>query len=64
MEAVRCTQCGETRWTLFGASLEDMLHAPCETCGGSVEIERRHPGQGPEDLESERRASEPPAARG
>jgi hypothetical protein len=55
MEAVRCTQCGETRWSLFPGSLANALDAPCELCGGETVIERRRPGFGPDQLDVERR---------
>jgi hypothetical protein len=55
MEAVRCTECGETRWSLFPGSLAHALEAPCELCGGETVIERRRPGFGPERLDVERR---------
>ena len=55
MEAVRCTQCGETRWSLFPGSLAQSLQTPCELCGGETVIERRRPGAGPDRLVYERR---------
>ena len=55
MEAVRCTQCGETRWSLFPGSLAHALEAPCELCGGETVVERRRPGARPADLDIERR---------
>jgi hypothetical protein len=55
MEAVRCTQCGETRWSLLSGSLRHALEAPCALCGGKMVIERRRPGAGPETLDVERR---------
>jgi hypothetical protein len=55
MEAVRCTQCGETRWSLLSGSLTHALEAPCELCGGEMVVERRRPGAGPETLDVERR---------
>ena len=55
MEAVRCTQCGETRWSLFPGSLAHALEAPCELCGGATVLERRRPGAGPDQLDVERR---------
>jgi hypothetical protein len=58
MEAVRCTECGETRWSLFPHSLAQSLHAPCELCGGEMVIERRRPGAGPQRLVVERRRAE------
>jgi hypothetical protein len=58
MEAVRCKQCGETRWSLFPGSLAHALEAPCELCGGETVLERRRPGAGPDQLEVERRRAE------
>jgi hypothetical protein len=55
MEAVRCKQCGETRWSLFPGSLAHALEAPCELCGGETVLERRRPGAGPDQLDVERR---------
>jgi hypothetical protein len=55
MEAVRCTECGETRWSLLPGSLTHALEAPCELCGGETVIERRRPGAGPDTLDVERR---------
>jgi hypothetical protein len=44
MEAVRCLQCGETRWSFLSGTLERLLGQPCESCGGRVVRERRRPG--------------------
>jgi hypothetical protein len=55
MEAVRCTECGETRWSLFPGSFAHSLVEPCELCGGEMVIERRRPGAGPDRLMVERR---------
>jgi hypothetical protein len=44
VDAVRCLECGETRWTLFGETLEHMLEQPCQVCGGKTVVERRRPG--------------------
>ena len=62
LQAVRCTQCGETRWSLF-SSVEQALDRPCEMCGGETQRERRRPGSGPRrlPLERERRAAGPGA---
>jgi hypothetical protein len=46
VDAVRCLECGATRWTMFGASLENLLDEPCEVCGGETVVERRRPGTG------------------
>ena len=55
MDAVRCTACGETRWSLLPGSLEHALDAPCELCGGETVVERRRPGAGPPPYGVERR---------
>jgi hypothetical protein len=55
MDAVRCTQCGGTRWSLLPGSLDHLLEKPCELCGGERVIERRRPGAGPDTLAIERR---------
>jgi hypothetical protein len=44
MDAVRCLDCGGTRWTFLAGSLARLLSEPCETCGGEVVLERRRPG--------------------
>jgi hypothetical protein len=46
MDAVRCLECGATRWALFGLSFENLLNEPCEVCGGETVVERRRPGTG------------------
>ena len=46
MDAVRCLECGATKWALFGQSYELMLSEPCEVCGGETVVERRRPGTG------------------
>ena len=46
MDAVRCIECGATRWALFGKSFENMQNEPCEVCGGETVVERRRPGTG------------------
>ena len=46
MDAVRCLECGATRWALFGQSFEQLLREPCEVCGGETVVERRRPGTG------------------
>lgn len=55
MDAVRCTECGETRWSLLTGSLAHALEAPCEICGGETVVERRRPGAGPPPHGVERR---------
>jgi hypothetical protein len=58
MEAVRCTECGGTRWSIMAGSLAHLLEEPCELCGGERVIERRRPGAGPDELDTERRRAE------
>ena len=54
LQAVRCTECGETRWSLFSSA--DPAQ-PCELCGGETKLERRVPGSGPRKLVRERRSA-------
>ncbi len=44
MDAVRCKECGETRWSLFSGSVAHLLSEPCRMCGGEMVAERRRPG--------------------
>jgi hypothetical protein len=60
MDAVRCLECGATRWTLFGQTFEHLLHEPCEVCGGETVVERRRPGTGAAKPFVERRQQEQP----
>jgi hypothetical protein len=46
MDAVRCTRCGETRWSLSPRTMATSLALPCEACGGPTVPERRRPGAG------------------
>jgi rRNA maturation endonuclease Nob1 len=57
LQAVRCTECGETRWSLFSSADP---HRPCQLCGGETKLERRVPGSGPRKLMRERRIAPPP----
>jgi hypothetical protein len=63
VDAVRCIECGATRWALFGASFEHMLNEPCQVCGGKTVVERRHPGTGAARPFVERRDLEEPSTR-
>jgi hypothetical protein len=60
LQAVRCIECGDVRWSLFTSA--DVAQ-PCELCGGEVKIERRSPGSGPRKLIRERRDARPPGTR-
>lgn len=54
LQAVRCTQCGDARWSLFSSA--DPAK-PCDLCGGEMKPERRMPGSGPRRLPRERRGA-------
>jgi hypothetical protein len=53
MEAIRCIDCGDVRWSLMG--LAKTGPGKCEMCGGEMVRERRHPERGPMWLGAERR---------
>jgi predicted nucleic acid-binding Zn ribbon protein len=65
MFGLRCDECGEVRWSMFGL-LED-VDRTCPACGAQMREERRHPGRsarvGRHDRTErrERPAFEPPA---
>jgi hypothetical protein len=63
MDAVRCLECGATRWALFGVTFERLLHEPCQVCGGETVVERRRPGTGAATPFVERRDAEEHATR-
>jgi hypothetical protein len=56
LRAVRCTQCGDARWSLFSSADPAV---PCSLCGGQMKVERRSPGAGPRYLARERRSAGP-----
>jgi hypothetical protein len=56
LRAVRCTECGDARWYLFSTADPS---APCDLCGGQMQVERRSPGFGPRNLRFERRDASP-----
>jgi hypothetical protein len=58
MDAVRCLQCGSTRWSFRSGSLERLLAERCEDCGGHVVRERRRPGAHHGEPIAERREHE------
>ena len=60
LQAVRCTECGDARWSLF-SSVD--VAKPCELCGGEMKVERRSPGSGPRTLLRERRTARVPGTR-
>jgi hypothetical protein len=60
LQAVRCTECGDARWSLFSPADPTQ---PCALCGGERRIERRMPGSGPRTLLRERRSASVPRRR-
>jgi len=60
LQAVRCTQCGDARWSIFSSA--DPAQ-PCVVCGGERKVERRMPGSGPRTLLRERRTAKVPSSR-
>jgi hypothetical protein len=52
--ALRCTRCGDARWSLFSSPDPEQ---PCRLCGGEMKVERRMPGAGPHKLVRERRSA-------
>ncbi len=60
LQAVRCTECGDARWSLFSSA---DVAKPCELCGGEMKVERRSPGSGPPTLLRERRTARVPGTR-
>jgi hypothetical protein len=59
MDGVRCLRCGETRWSLYGGSFEQLLREPCQACGGETVVERRRPGTAARPPRVERRDRAP-----
>jgi hypothetical protein len=54
MDAIRCTDCGDVRWSILGIGANNET-LPCELCGGTTTPERRQPNRCVEDLAEERR---------
>ena len=59
MRALRCTRCGDTRWSLSGFQARPGVYVQhrCELCGGEMVEERRQPNHGPATLHLERRTA-------
>jgi uncharacterized protein (DUF983 family) len=53
MFGLRCDECGEVRWSLFGSF--DDVDRTCPACGVQMREERRHPGRSSVRVETERR---------
>ena len=53
MDAMRCTECGDVRWSFTG--LRGRGEMRCELCGAEMAPERRQPHRGPDRLRDERR---------
>ena len=60
MEAMRCKECGDVRWSFLGfAGRRDTR---CELCGSKMVPERRQPHRAPLNLLAERRETSGGAA--
>ena len=53
MDAMRCKECGDVRWSFTG--LAGRRQAECELCGGEMVPERRQPHRGRGSAGDERR---------
>jgi hypothetical protein len=51
MDAIRCLDCGDVRWSLMGLRGRS---SPCVMCGGETVPERRRPATGTVDREERR----------
>lgn len=52
MDATRCLDCGDVRWSLLGLAGRT---ASCSECGGELVAERRRPASGAPTTLAERR---------
>jgi hypothetical protein len=59
MEAIRCKDCGDVRWSFFGRATREP--GRCSLCGGEMTAERRMPHLEPIQLAAERRGEGPHA---
>ena len=59
MEAMRCPECGDVRWSLRGFGGAPVK---CELCGAQMVAERRLPGHIPPPQLVERRGEQPAAS--
>lgn len=64
MFGMRCEECGEVRWSIFGR--EEDKSAECPACGGEMTAERRYPGRAGSRFTAEERRERvaPPAISG
>lgn len=64
MFGMRCEECGEVRWSIFGR--EEDKSAECPACGAEMTAERRYPGRrsGRVATEERRESTAPPAMSG
>jgi hypothetical protein len=56
MDAMRCTECGDVRWSFTG--LAGRREVRCELCGAVMVPERRQPHRGTRGPSQERRGLE------
>jgi hypothetical protein len=57
MEAIRCKDCGDVRWSFFGRGRDEPER--CSLCGGEMVVERRKPHSEPSNAPTERRGGKP-----
>lgn len=55
MVGMRCDDCGEVRWSIFGRAQDES--AECPACGAAMVAERRQPGRHVRNRIAERRDS-------
>jgi len=53
MRAIRCVECGDTRWSILGIAVREP--GRCQMCGGQMVRERREPLNAPGKVLVERR---------
>ena len=58
MLGMRCEECGEVRWPIFGIARDQ--EGECPACGATMVQERRHPGQRPAPGQPGERRVAPP----
>lgn len=58
MFGMRCKECGEVRWSIFGR--DEAGPAECPACGAQMTAERRYPGGHAPAQDAERRDTPPP----
>lgn len=57
MFGMRCKECGEVRWSIFGR--DEKAPVECPACGAQMTAERRYPGGQAREEAAERRDDTP-----